>query len=95
MLLSKLGIDAKGEQLLIQICKKMGTPHYLTQRASKKFLDMDTIQGAGIHIDFVNPPKPIYPQLWGDFIPHLSAIDLLLNCGPKSGDILMVSGRNK
>jgi hypothetical protein len=27
--------------------------------------------------------------LWGDFIYNLSALDLLLNCGPKSRDIVL------
>jgi hypothetical protein len=31
---------------------------------------------------------PVYPQLDGDFIPDLSILDLLLNCGPESLRIL-------
>lgn len=93
VLLSDLGIEAKGDPLLIQICKKMGATHFLAQSASKKYLDVDTIQDAGIHIDFINPPTPVYPQLWGDFIVNLSALDLVLNCGPKAGDILMAFDR--
>lgn len=93
VLLSELGIDAKGDLLLIEICKALGASHFLTQHASKKYLDVDAIQDAGIFIDFMNPPKPVYPQLWGDFIPHLSALDLALNCGPKAGDILMAFDR--
>lgn len=93
VLLSELGIDARGDLLLTQICKKTGAAHFLAQRASKKYLDVATIQDAGIHIDFVTPPEPVYPQLWGDFIPNLSALDLALNCGPRAGDILMAGER--
>ncbi|MBW1702349.1 MAG: WbqC family protein [Deltaproteobacteria bacterium] len=28
------------------------------------------------------------PQLWGPFIPNLSAFDLVFNCGPKAHTIL-------
>ena len=35
---------------------------------------------------------PVYPQLWGDFIYNLSALDLLLNCGPKSREIVLGEG---
>ncbi|MBW2207025.1 MAG: WbqC family protein, partial [Deltaproteobacteria bacterium] len=82
VLLSELGIDAKGDSLLIQICKKMGASRFMAQSASKKYLDVETIRDAGIHLDFIPPPTPVYPQLWGDFIPNLSALDLALNCGP-------------
>ncbi len=93
VLLSELGIDEKGGRLLIEICKALGASHFLTQRPAKKYLDADAIRAEGIHIDCRNPPKPVYPQLWGNFVPQLSAIDLLLNCGPRAGDILMAADR--
>jgi len=31
---------------------------------------------------------PVYHQLYGDFIPNLSLLDLLFNCGPNSLKIL-------
>jgi len=86
--LSELGIDGQGDRLLIRICKKMGASQYLAQRAAAKYLDVARIQDAGIGIEWMVPPKPVYPQLWGDFISNLSALDLALNCGPKSEDIL-------
>jgi hypothetical protein len=43
----------------------------------------------GIEITRSNFRPPVYPQLWGDFIYNLSTLDLLLNCGPKSRDIVI------
>jgi hypothetical protein len=31
---------------------------------------------------------PVYHQLWGEFVPHLSALDMLFCCGPETKDIL-------
>ena len=85
---SDLGISAKGNKLLIEICRKVQASNYLAQAATKKYLDAGLFADAGIELDFFRPPSPVYPQLWGDFIPDLSAFDLLFNCGPKSHEIL-------
>lgn len=88
VLLSDLDIDARGDRLLCEICKKTGSSQYLAQRAAAKYLDTALIQGEGIDIEWIDLPAPVYPQLWGDFISNLSALDLAMNCGPKAGDIL-------
>jgi hypothetical protein len=89
VLLSELGIEARGDQMLIEICKKLGASHFLAQHATKKFIDADLFQKAGINLEYFKPPSLIYPQLWGSFIPNLSTFDLLFNCGPKARDILI------
>ena len=89
MALSALGITAKGDQLLIEICKQLGVSTYLTQHAAQKYLNADIFRKAGIRLQYFKPPSYTYPQLWGDFIPNLSAFDLLFNCGPKAHDILI------
>jgi hypothetical protein len=88
-LLSELGVEGQGTRRLIAICRKLGATNYLAQSPAKKFLDAALFQEAGIQLEFFNPPSPVYPQLWGEFIPNLSAFDLLFNCGPKAHDIMM------
>lgn len=88
VLLSELGIEAKGVQLLVEICRRTGADHFLAQSPTKKYLDMDFLQSAHIKTIFFHPPSWVYPQLWGDFIPNLSALDPVLNCGPKASEIL-------
>ncbi len=85
---SDLGISAKGHKLLIEICRKVRASNYLAQAATKKYLDAGLFADSGIELDFFRPPSPVYPQLWGDFIPDLSAFDLLFHCGPRSHEIL-------
>jgi hypothetical protein len=88
-LVSELGIQTSGHQLLVEICKNLGASHYLAQHAAKKYLRSDLLQREGIQVQCFKPPVRIYPQLWGRFIPNLSAFDLLFNCGPKTNDILV------
>ena len=88
MIQSDLGIHAKGNELLTQICRKVGASHYLAQDGAKKHLNAKLFGEAGITLRFFRLPDPVYPQLWGNFIRDLSAFDLLFNCGPKSHEIL-------
>ncbi|MBW1998030.1 MAG: WbqC family protein [Deltaproteobacteria bacterium] len=88
LLLSGLGIHSTGVERLVDICLKLGADRFLAQNASRKYLDQRLFQNVGIETEFFRPPSPVYPQLWAEFLPNLSAFDLLLNCGPRSRDIL-------
>jgi len=88
IMLSDLGINGKGTELLVAICRALGASGYLAQRSAQKYLDPGLFANAGISLHFFDPPAPVYPQLWGEFIRNLSAFDLLFNCGPKSSQIL-------
>ena len=93
VLQSDLGTAGRGDALLVEVCRELGASRYLAHGAAGKYLNARAFEEAGIELVFFAPPSPIYPQLWGRFIPHLSAFDLLFNCGPKSRDILCGSGR--
>jgi hypothetical protein len=88
IMLSDLGINGTGTQLLVDICRTLGASGYLAQRSAQRYLDKRLFGNAGISLHFFDPPTPVYPQLWGEFIRNLSAFDLLFNCGPKSSEIL-------
>lgn len=87
-LLSELNVESKEPELSVEVCRKLGASHFLAQRGAKKYLDKAVFQEAGIELQFFNPRPPVYPQLWGAFVPNLSAFDLLFNCGPKAQNIL-------
>lgn len=86
--LSELGSDATGTALIVDICRRLGATAYLAQRSARSHLDAGLFEAAGIELRFVTLSAPVYPQLWGDFIPDLSAFDLLFNCGPKASEIM-------
>ena len=88
ILLSELNIQAKGNRLVVEICKTLGASTFLTQSAAAKYLDEDVFKAEGISLKTFKPLPLIYPQLWRDFIPNLSALDLMFNCGPKAHDIV-------
>jgi hypothetical protein len=92
MLLSELNIDEQGDRLILELCARAKARTFLAQSPAKKFMDTSLFSEAGIRLESFNIPVPIYPQLWGDFIPNLSTFDLLFNCGPKAKEILIDEG---
>jgi hypothetical protein len=86
---SEFPLAQKGNTLLVELCRRFGASHFLAQSPAKKYLNSRLFSESGITLSFFRPPIPVYPQLWGHFIPNLSTLDLLLNCGPKAHDILL------
>ena len=48
VLLSDLGVPAKGDLLPVEICRKMGSLHFAAQYSARKYLDRDLFREAGI-----------------------------------------------
>ncbi|MBN2466858.1 MAG: WbqC family protein [Deltaproteobacteria bacterium] len=88
VLQSCLGVRGRGRDLIAQICREAKADIYLTPVCGKKYLDVDLLEKSGISVEAYKYVDPVYPQLWGDFLPRLSVLDLLLNCGGKSLDVL-------
>ena len=88
ILQSSLHVRSQGSELLAKICKEMGADGYLAPQVSKKYLDEEVFAQHEIAINFFKFIPPVYPQLWGEFIFNLSLLDLLLNCGEKSLEII-------
>lgn len=86
---SHLGIKKKGTDLIIAICQHLGANSYLTFPVVEKYLKTDRMKEGGIRTTFASFHPPVYPQMWGEFIYNLSTLDLLLNCGPKSKEIIL------
>jgi hypothetical protein len=85
---SSLGVKGLASQLLVDVCEKTGCTTYLVSRSARKYLDEKLFKENGIDLLYCSFAPPIYPQLWGDFVPNLSIVDMLFNCGPKSLEIL-------
>jgi hypothetical protein len=92
ILLSELGITARGTQLLLEISRALGASTFLVQSQAHKYLDATLFQESEIKLSFFKYEAPIYPQLWGAFLANLSTFDLIMNCGPKALDIIFGRG---
>ncbi|MDA3791283.1 MAG: WbqC family protein [Desulfobacula sp.] len=85
---SDLNVDGHKNQRVINLVKAVGSIHYLSGIGARDYLDEEMFADEGITVEWQKFNHPVYPQLHGEFIPNLSCIDLLFNCGPNSKDIL-------
>ncbi|MBI4231322.1 MAG: WbqC family protein [Planctomycetes bacterium] len=83
-------MEATGDRngRLIDICRAAGADLFLEGEAGRSFIDEPRFASAEVAVNFHGYRHPEYRQLHGAFASHLSAIDLLLNEGPASGEIL-------
>ena len=81
---SELGIEGGQSDRLVEICRHFGASTYLSGNAAKEYLDVDVFRRHGIQVEWQDYTHPVYPQLHGDFVPFMSAIDLILNCGSRA-----------
>ena len=73
---------------LVSICRELGATHYLSGESGSNYIAEEHFSSQGIELEYQNYEHPVYPQRYTGFVPHLSAIDLLFNCGEQSLGIL-------
>lgn len=81
--------------LVLDMCLKLGADIYIFGTLGRDYADIDTFLKAGVKPVFQSYNHPSYSQLHGDFLPHMSIIDLIFNEGPNSLDIIMSGNINK
>ncbi len=85
---SELGVTGKGTDLLARVCERLGADRLLTLSTAEKHIEAGLLRERGIEPVRAGFRPPVYPQLWGSFLYNLSTLDLLLNCGPRSREIV-------
>jgi hypothetical protein len=78
-------LDSFGSKtyLIIDIGKRLNASVYLSGTGGgKDYNDGDLMREHGIELVYSDFRHPVYPQLWGEFIPNLSVLDYIFNCGP-------------
>jgi hypothetical protein len=89
---SELGTPGTRTERLVAICQALGADTYLSGDAARAYLDASQFARAGIRLEYHGYAHPIYTQLYGEYVPYLSVVDLLMNHGRESLDILVDRG---
>jgi len=88
-LASELGVDAPDPtERLVALCRAVGATTYLAGRDGVRYLDPARFAAAGIAVQVQRYECPRYPQVHGEFVPGLSALDVVLTHGDDALRIL-------
>jgi hypothetical protein len=89
---SKLETVGAKTDLLLNLCQQVNGEEYISPPGSKDYLGESSVfENAGIPIRYFKFNHPKYQQRYGEFISHMSIIDLLFNEGPRSMKIIQKS----
>jgi hypothetical protein len=72
------------DERLISIAKHFGAETYLAGAGGRNYMDLKKYEKAGITVSFQDFTHPVYNQLFGEFVPFMSVIDLIFNHGDES-----------
>lgn len=76
------------DERLIAITKHFGADTYLAGKGGHDYMDLEKYAAANVRVVFQDYRHPSYRQLFGEFEPYQSVIDLIYNEGPDSLSIL-------
>ena len=82
-------------ELVLNMCKKINANVYIFGALGRDYVQVDEFKKDRINIVFQDYNHPTYKQLYGNFVSHLSVIDLLFNCGTDSYKIIMSNNISK
>lgn len=88
--MSEIELEGKKSDLVLDMCRKLSADLYIFGKLGKDYVKEEDFSAEGIKIYFQNYNHHVYPQLYGNFVSHLSIVDLLFNVGNERAlDIIM------
>ena len=83
-------VDLTGMDKIFYILEQLKVDTYISSDGpgSRRYIKEEDFDDKNIELIWQKFEHPIYNQMYGDFISHLSIIDLLFNCGDKSKEII-------
>ena len=78
---SDLNINTVREERVIDICLAVGADTYLSGNGARAYQTEEHFTAKGLTLKYLDYKPITYPQINGEFLPCMSAIDYIFNCG--------------
>ena len=78
---SDMDISTRKEERVIDICVMLGGTKYISGNGARAYQTEEHFTSRGVELCYTDYHPFEYEQLWGDFIPNLSILDYIFNCG--------------
>jgi hypothetical protein len=87
---SQLNAGGIGSSKIFNILENLNATEYITGSGSgsQRYIDEEEFKKRNINLQWQDYGCKEYNQLFGDFIPYLSVVDLLFNHGKKAGEVI-------
>ena len=92
VLASTLATQSRSSELVAELVEAVGGSTYLSGQGARDYHDQAPFERRGIAVAWQEFRHPVYPQLHGAFVPGLSVLDALFNCGPRGTRALLEEG---
>ncbi|OQB14361.1 MAG: WbqC-like protein family protein [Firmicutes bacterium ADurb.Bin193] len=78
---SDLNINSMKEERVIDICLALGADEYLSGNGARAYQVDEHFESRGIKLKYTDYKPISYTQVWKEFLPNMSIIDYIFNCG--------------
>ncbi|MBI2901707.1 MAG: WbqC family protein [Planctomycetes bacterium] len=85
---SSLGIPGKSWERVLAVVEHFGGDVYVTGHGARDYLDHEAFEARGVRVEYLDYRKVPYPQLYGEFTPFVSILDLIANVGRKGREVI-------
>jgi len=93
--MSEMKFNGNKDKLVLDHCLKLNGDAVVFGMHGKDYVDISIFEKENIDLYFQNYDHPVYKQRFGGFEPNVSVLDLLLNHGSESINILMNKNKTK
>lgn len=76
---SELNIESKKSDLILDLCKHFQADRYISGAMGKNYICEESFTTNNIMVEYQEYKHPVYPQLWGEFLPYMSILDFCMN----------------
>lgn len=78
---SEFGFETRREERVIDLCVAVGGTRYVSGNGASVYQTPAHFESRGVELTYQNYQPIVYKQLWKEFLPCMSVVDYIFNCG--------------